>query len=48
MEEENDGWIIEQGSLADLSIDEQLTDSLFGFNAGRILWPGTSYAEVAV
>ena len=48
MEKENDGWIIEQGSVADLSIDEQLTDSLFGFHVGRILWPGTSYAEVSV
>ena len=48
MEKENDGWIIEQGSVADLSIDEQLTDSLFGFHAGRILWTGTAYAEVAV
>ena len=48
MDKENDGWIIEHGSMADMSIDEQLTDSLFGFHAGRILWPATAYTMVRV
>ena len=48
MEKQNDGLIVEHGSMADLSIDEQLTDSLFGFHFGRMLWSATAYAEVAV
>ena len=48
MEKKNDGWTIEHGSMADLSIDEQLTDTLFGFHFGRMFWPGTAYAEVPV
>lgn len=42
-----DGWIIEHGNLSDLSIDELLT-AFNGFHAGRVLWPGTAYAEVKV
>ena len=48
MAKENDGWIIEHGSVAEISIDEQLTDTLFGFHFGRMFWPATAYAEVAI
>lgn len=36
--------VVEEGSLTDLSIDEQFT--VFGFHAGRLYWPGTAYAMV--
>ena len=42
-----DGWIVEHGNLSDLSVDEMLT-AFDGFHAGRLLWPGTAYAEVKV
>ena len=42
-----DGWIVEHGNLSDLSVDELLT-AFDGFHAGRLLWPGTAYAEVKV
>ena len=48
MNKQNDRWIVEHWSMADLSIDEQLTNCLFGFHFGRMLWPATAYAEVSV
>ena len=47
MEKEEVEMTVEHGSLADLSIDELYTETFFGFHAGRLLWPGTTYAMVA-
>ena len=49
MEKNDDGWIAELMSVADLSIDDEMADrGIDVYHLGRLLWPCAAYAEVPV